>query len=549
MAESKFDLSKFPRGIDLLRDSTLNKGTAFTEEEREVLGLRGLLPPRVHTQEAQLARVLGNIRRKETDLEKYIFLMALQDRNEALFTRLVLENIEEMVPIVYTPTVGKACQEYGHIFRRPRGLFIAAKHRGRIREILDNWPHRDVRVIVVTDGERILGLGDLGVDGMGIPVGKLALYTACAGIHPALCLPVTLDVGTNNEQLLKDPLYIGMQHRRLRDERYDELVEEFVTAVNDAFPHVLIQFEDFANRNAFRLLQKYRDRVCTFNDDIQGTAAVALSGLYAALRITGKPLNEQRILFLGAGEAGTGIGELMVAAMVDEGATEAQARANCWFVDSRGLIVKSREDLTAHKRAFAQEHAPLPDLLSAVKAIAPTALVGASGQPGTFTPEVLQSMAEINDHPIIFALSNPTDKSECTARDAYNWTQGRAIFASGSPFAPVTLQGRTYKPGQGNNVYIFPGMGLAAIACDIRHITDEMFLTAAKCLAEQVDDADLNQGCIYPSLKNIRAVSLNIATAVARLAYERNLADLPQPEDLKAHIRSHIYDPTYDIYV
>ena len=549
MAESKFDLSKFPRGIDLLRDSTLNKGTAFTEEEREVLGLRGLLPPRVHTQEAQLARVLGNIRRKETDLEKYIFLMALQDRNEALFTRLVLENIEEMVPIVYTPTVGKACQEYGHIFRRPRGLFIAAKHRGRIREILDNWPHRDVRVIVVTDGERILGLGDLGVDGMGIPVGKLALYTACAGIHPALCLPVTLDVGTNNEQLLKDPLYIGMQHRRLRDERYDELVEEFVAAVNDAFPHVLIQFEDFANRNAFRLLQKYRDRVCTFNDDIQGTAAVALSGLYAALRITGKPLNEQRILFLGAGEAGTGIGELMVAAMVDEGATEAQARANCGVVDSRGLIVKSREDLTAHKRAFAQEHAPLPDLLSAVKAIAPTALVGASGQPGTFTPEVLQSMAEINDHPIIFALSNPTDKSECTARDAYNWTQGRAIFASGSPFAPVTLQGRTYKPGQGNNVYIFPGMGLAAIACDIRHITDEMFLTAAKCLAKQVDDADLNQGCIYPSLKNIRAVSLNIATAVARLAYERNLADLPQPEDLKAHIRSHIYDPTYDIYV
>ena len=549
MAESKFDLSTFPKGMDLLRDSILNKGTAFTEEEREVLGLRGLLPPRVHTQEAQLARVLGNIRRKETDLEKYIFLMALQDRNEALFTRLVLENIEEMVPIVYTPTVGKACQEYGHIFRRTRGLFITAKHRGRIREILNNWPHREVRVIVVTDGERILGLGDLGVDGMGIPVGKLALYTACAGIHPAQCLPVTLDVGTNNEQLLKDPLYIGMQHRRLRDERYDELVEEFVMAVNEAFPHVLIQFEDFANRNAFRLLRRYRNRVCTFNDDIQGTAAVALSGLYAALRITGKPLNEQRILFLGAGEAGTGIGELMVAAMMDEGCSEAQARANCWFVDSKGLIVKSREDLTAHKRAFAQDHAPLPGLLSSVKAIAPTAIVGASGQPGTFTPEVLQSMAAINDHPIVFALSNPTDKSECTARDAYNWTQGRAVFASGSPFAPVTLQGRTYRPGQGNNVYIFPGMGLAAVACNIRHITDEMFLTAAKCLAKQVDESDLNQGCIYPSLKNIREVSLSIALAVAGLAYEQNLADLPQPDDLEAHIRSHIYDPTYEIYV
>ena len=276
---------------------------------------------------------------------------------------------------------------------------------------------------------------------------------------------------------------------------------------------------------------------------------MALSGLYAALRITGKPLSEQRILFLGAGEAGTGIGELMVAAMIDEGCSEAQARANCWFVDSKGLIVKSREDLTAHKRAFAQDHAPLPDLLSAVKAIAPTAIVGASGQPGTFTPEVLQSMAEINDHPIVFALSNPTDKSECTAREAYNWTQGRAVFASGSPFAPITLQGRTYRPGQGNNVYIFPGMGLAAVACNIRHITDEMFLTAAKCLAKQVDESDLNQGCIYPSLKKIREVSLNIALAVAGLAYEQNLADLPQPRDLEAHIRSHIYDPAYEIYV
>lgn len=549
MSDSQHDLSKFPRGIDLLRHSILNKGTAFTEEERDALELRGLLPPRVHTQEAQLARVLGNIRRKETDLEKYIFLMALQDRNEALFTRLLLENIEEMVPIVYTPTVGKACQEYGHIFRRPRGMFIAAKHRGRIREILNNWAHRDVRVIVVTDGERILGLGDLGVDGMGIPVGKLALYSACAGIHPAQCLPVTIDAGTNNEQLLKDPLYIGMQHRRLRGERYDELIDEFVMAVQDVFPQALIQFEDFANQNAFRLLRKYRDRVCTFNDDIQGTAAVAVGGLYAALRITGQSLKEQRILFLGAGEAGTGIGELMVAAMMDDGISEAEARAHCWFVDSKGLIVKSREDLTNHKRAFAHDHAPLPDLLSSVKELKPTAIIGASGQPGTFTPQVLQSMSEINDHPIIFALSNPTDKSECTARDAYNWTQGRAVFASGSPFTAVTHLGRTYTPGQGNNVYIFPGIGLAAVTCDIRHITDEMFLAAAKCLAGQVSEADLNQGCIYPSLKNIRAVSLNIATAVAELAYDRDLADLPRPKDIKAHIASHMYDPTYEVYV
>ncbi len=549
MADQKFDLSKFPKGIDLLRDCILNKGTAFTEEERDALGLRGLLPPRVHTQEAQLARVLGNIRRKETDLGKYIFLMSLQDRNETLFTRLLLENIEEMVPIVYTPTVGKACQEYGHIFRRPRGIFIAAKHRGRIREILNNWNHREVRVIVVTDGERILGLGDLGVDGMGIPVGKLALYSACAGIHPAQCLPVTIDVGTNNEGLLKDPLYIGMQHRRLRGQRYDELIDEFVMAVQDVFPRALIQFEDFANRNAFRLLRKYQDRICAFNDDIQGTAAVALGGLYAALRITGRSLKEQRILFLGAGEAGTGIGELTVAAMQAEGMAEAEARELCWFVDSKGLIVKSREDLTDHKRAFAHDHAPLPDLLSSVKALAPTAIIGASGQPGIFTPQVLQCMAEINDRPIIFALSNPTDKSECTARDAYNWTQGRAVFASGSPFSPVTHLGRTHTPGQGNNVYIFPGIGLAAVACSIRHITDEMFLTAAKCLAGQVSETDLNKGCIYPCLKNIRKVSLSIATAVAELAYDRNLADLSRPKDIKAHIAAQMYDPTYEIYV
>ncbi len=549
MSDTKFDLSKFPKGIDLLRDSILNKGTAFTEEEREELGLRGLLPPRVHTQEAQIMRVLGNIRRKETDLEKYIFLTALQDRNEALFTRLVLENIEEMAPIVYTPTVGKACQEYGHIFRRPRGLFIAAKHKGRIREILDNWPHRDVRVIVVTDGERILGLGDLGVDGMGIPIGKLALYTACAGIRPSQCLPVILDVGTNNEKLLKDPLYIGMQHRRLRDKRYDDLIEDFIMSVRDVFPHTLIQFEDFANRNAFRLLKTYRGRVCAFNDDIQGTAAVALGGIYAALRITGKPLNEQRFLFLGAGEAGTGIGELLVSAMMDDGMSEDDARSCCWFVDSMGLIVTSRKDLTEHKRLFAHDHEFLPDMETAVKSLEPTGIIGASGQKGRFTPEVLKIMADINDRPIVFALSNPTDKSECTARDAYNWTQGRAIFASGSPFPPVTYHGRTYTPGQGNNVYIFPGIGLAAVACNIRHITDEMFLRAARALAAQVTDDDLHKGCIFPPLKNIREVSLNIAAEVADLAYQHNLADLDPPDELKEHIRSLMYDPTYEIYV
>jgi malate dehydrogenase (oxaloacetate-decarboxylating)(NADP+) len=544
-----FDLDTFPKGIRLLRHPLLNKGTAFTEEERDALGLIGLLPPRVQTQETQLMRVLGNIRRKESDLEKYIFLTALQDRNEALHTRLVLENLEEMMPIVYTPTVGRACQEYGHILRRPRGVFIAMKHRGRIRQILENWPRKNVRVIVVTDGERILGLGDLGVDGMGIPVGKLSLYTACAGIHPSHCLPVTIDVGTDNEDLLKDPLYIGMQHRRIRDERYDNLIDEFVTAVQDAFSHTLIQFEDFGNRNAFRLLEKYRHRVCTFNDDIQGTAAVALGGLYSALRITGKALTEQTILFLGAGEAGTGIGDLITAAMEEAGLSETEARQRCWFVDSRGLIVGAREDLAHHKQPYAHDHEPVPDFLSAVRALQPTAIVGASGRAGTFTRAILEEMAAINDRPIVFALSNPTDNAECTAREAYNYSQGRAVFASGSPFDPIAYQGRTHVPGQGNNVYIFPGMGLGVTACRIRHITDKMFLTAARTLADAVSDAQLNKGCVYPPLTHIREVSLAIAVSVAELAYEADLADEPRPADLRAHIKARMYDPRYEVYV
>ena len=549
MTHKKFDLDKFPKGIDLLRNALLNKGTAFTEEEREALGLMGLLPPRVLTQESQLVRVLENIRRKESDLEKYIFLMALQDRNEALFTRLILENLNEMLPIVYTPTVGKACQEYGHIFRRARGIFIAAKHTGKIKQILKNWPNPDVRAIVITDGERILGLGDLGVDGMGIPVGKLSLYTACAGIHPAQCLPVTLDVGTNNEELLKDPLYIGMQHRRLTGEKYDELVDEFITSSHDVFSGPLIQFEDFGNKNAFRLLKKYKNKVCTFNDDIQGTAAVALGGLYGALRITQKSLCDQTLLFLGAGEAGIGMGELMVSAMVEQGLSEDDARSRCWFVDSKGLIVKDRKNLSEHKRRFAHDHDGIPDFLSAVEALRPTAIIGASGQPGTFTPKVLSAMARINEHPIIFALSNPTANSECTAEEAYTHTQGRCAFSSGSPFAPVTYNGQKFKPGQGNNVYIFPGIGLGVISCRSRHVVDDMFLKAAKILADQVTESDLREGRIYPPLDRIRDVSLNIAVAVAKIAYEKGLAGIPEPANLKAYIQSQMYDPRYEVYV
>ena len=539
----------FPTGVALLHDPALNKGTAFTEEERDALGLRGLLPPRVHSQDEQVVRVMENFRRKPTDLERYIHMMALQSRNQTLFYRVVLDHLEEMLPIIYTPTVGQACQEYGHIFRRPRGIFISAGDRGRVADLLRNWPYEEVRIIVVTDGERILGLGDLGANGMGIPVGKLALYTACAGVDPSLCLPVTLDVGTDNEALLNDPLYIGIQQQRLRGDAYDDLVEEFMMAAQQVFPHVLIQFEDFANINAFRLLKKYRDRGCTFNDDIQGTGGVALAGLYSALRVTGGMLKDEQILFLGAGEAALGISDLIVSAMVAEGLSEEEARQRCWFVDSKGLIVKSRSDLAEYKLPYAHDHEFLPDFLSAVESLRPTAIIGASGKPGTFTRPVLEAMARFNERPIVFALSNPTSKAECTAEEAYAWTQGRAIFASGSPFPPATIHGKTYVPGQGNNAYIFPGVGLGVIACGVRLVTDEMFFAAAEALAHEVSEADLEQGRIYPPLARIRDVSAGIATAVVEVAYHRGLATQPRPEDLLAYIKSQMYEPKYQSYV
>jgi malate dehydrogenase (oxaloacetate-decarboxylating)(NADP+) len=536
-------------GADLLHDPALNKGTAFTDAERNALCLRGLLPPRVCTQDEQVVRVLQNIRRKNSDLEKYIFLVSLQERNETLFYRVVSDYLEEMMPLIYTPTVGQACVEYGHIFRRPRGMFISAQDKGRIGELLRNWPKQDVRIIVVTDGERILGLGDLGANGMGIPVGKLSLYTGCAGIHPAHCLPVTLDVGTNNEALLNDPLYIGLRQPRLRGEAYDELVDEFIAAVHEQFPHVVIQLEDFGNSNAFRLLNKYRDRVCAFDDDIQGTASVALAGIYSALRITGDRLHDQKFLFLGAGEAGIGIGDLIVAALVDEGMDPAEARRLCWFVDSKGLVVKSRTDLAEHKLHYAHDHEFIPDFLKAVETLKPTAIIGVSGMPRMFTQPVVEAVAGLNERPIIFALSNPTSKSECTAKQAYTWSDGRAIFASGSPFPAVDYNGKTFIPGQGNNSYIFPGVGLGVIACKARHVTDEMFYVAAKALDNMVLDEDLEQGRIYPPLDKVREVSAAIAAAVAEVAYQRGLAETERPADLLAFVKSHMYEPVYRDYV
>lgn len=533
------------RGIALLTDPSLNKGTAFTDAERDALGLRGLLPPRVMTIEQQLDRMLYTVRGKPTPLEQYIYLIGLHDRNRTLFYRLVMDNLEELMPVLYTPTVGQACEQFGRIFRRSRGLYITSNDAGHVAQVLDNWPLDDVRMIVVTDGERILGLGDLGANGMGIPIGKLTLYTACAGVPPHQCLPITIDVGTDNDALRGSAEYMGLDQPRLRGPVYHALVTEFIEAVQQRFPRACLQFEDFGNRNAFRLLEEWRDRICTFNDDMQGTASVALAGLLSATRVTGRPLSDMRLLFLGAGEAGISIADLAVTAMCAGGMSEDEARQRCWFVDSRGLVERSRTDLVEHKLPYAHEHAPLRTFIDAVEAIEPHAIIGVSATPNTFTPEVLAAMARINDRPIVMALSNPTSKAECTARDAYVGTDGRAIYASGSPFAPVTLEGRTFVPGQGNNAYIFPGVGLGVLVSESSRVTDEMFAAAAQTLSMLVTNDDLEMGRIYPGLSRIREVSHAIAIEVARIAYERRLARAPQPADLAAAVQAAMYEPVY----
>ena len=535
-------------GHEILSDNLYNKGSAFTPAERKALKLDGLLPPVVDTIEEQEARIMENYYKKSTDIEKYIYLMSLLDHNLTLFNRVLVNHLEEMMPIIYTPTVGEACQEYSHIIRRPQGLFLSASQKGRYAELLRQWPGKDVRVIVVTDGERILGLGDLGSSGMGIPVGKLCLYAAGAGIHFSQCLPVMIDVGTNNTEFINDPLYIGLKQERIRGEAYDEIIEEFIMAVQDVFPKALIQFEDFGNLNAFRLLENYRNRVCTFNDDIQGTACVSLAGMSAAMRFSKRKMQDQTFLFLGAGEAGTGIGELIASALIKDGLSPEEAHQRCWFVDSKGLVVKSREGLADHKMPFAHDHAPVPDFLSAVKALKPTAIIGVSGQAGKFDKQVLKTMAEINEQPIIFALSNPTSKAECTASEAYTWTGGRCLFSSGSPFDPVTIDGKTFIPGQGNNAYIFPGIGLGVIASQARHVTEGMFLVAAETLADRVSRADYESGRLYPPLDTIRRISLHIAVAVAELAFDKGLARVERPDNITEFIRSQMFEPHYPKY-
>ena len=539
------DNSDIPTGFQVLNNASLNKGTAFTEEERAKHKLHGLLPPTVNTPESQLTRVLQNMRRKYYDIERYVFLTSLQARNERLFYRLVINNIEEVMPLIYTPTVGQACKEFGHLFRRPRGMYLSYDQKGRVKSVMENWPHKDIRVIVVTDGERILGLGDLGANGMGISIGKLVLYVACAGIHPHQCLPVMIDVGTNNKDYLADDLYLGLHQPRVTGPAYFEFVDEFIQASQALFPNVLIQFEDFLTPRAYALMTSYKDKVLCFNDDIQGTAAVALAGVYASIRISRIAFNDLRVMFLGAGSAATGIADLIGFALQKAGLDEQEARRRLWFVDEKGLLVAGREGCLAHNVPYMHAVKPM-SFSNAMDDHKPHILIGATGCSGTFTREVIEHMSRINQRPAIFALSNPTSHAECTAEQAYQWSQGRAIFTSGSPFHAVEFAGKTFRPGQGNNAYIFPGIGLGAVACQAKLINDDMFLVAAKTLAEQVSQADLRAGALYPPLTDIRRLSVNIAKAVIDYAYAADLAQRqPRPAIIEDYLLDYMYDPAY----
>lgn len=521
-----------------------NKGVAFTEKEREELGLSGLLPTAVSTNDQQVERMHEILDRFEKPIDKALVLDSLHATDEDLYFRLLTRYTAEYMPVVYTPTVGEYCQRFSHIFRYLRGLFISYQHAGHVRDVIERAPNKEVDVIVVTDGERILGIGDQGINGMGIPIGKLSLYTACAGIDPAKTLPVVLDVGTNREEYLNDPLYLGLRKPRSRGPEYRALVDEFITEARRRWPNVLIQFEDFGNQNAFKLLADYQEKILCFNDDIQGTASVVVSGLYSAMRIKKEKLTDQMFLFFGAGEAACGIANLIADALVSEGLSREEALKHCALFDSKGLVTKSRMDeLAAHKKPFAHDYAKCTDFVEAIKMIKPTGIIGVAAQPRTFTTEVLEEMARLNERPIIFALSNPTSRAECTAEEAYRVTKGKALYASGSPFAPVEYEGKTFVPRQGNNSYVFPALGLGAVFSRSKWMPDGMFLVAAKKLAELVTDADLEQGSLYPSLDDIRPVSVKIGAAVAAYAYDNGLAGNERPADLEKAVEAFMYRP------
>ena len=543
------------KGKALLMDPFTNKGTAFTARERDELDLHGLLPPAVCTMEEQLERVYENFCAKPTPLEKFVYMASLHDRNETLFFRLVHERIDEMLPIVYTPVVGEACQKFSHIYRRGRGLYISYEQRNGIEKVLSNYHTTEPSVIVVTDGERILGLGDQGAGGMGIPIGKLCLYTTCAGVSPYSTLPITLDVGTDNEERLKDPLYLGLRHKRIRGAEYQDFIDRFVAAVRKVYPNVLLQWEDFLKGNAIKQLDRFRSALLTFNDDIQGTAAVVLAGIYGALKITGKPMRDQRLVFAGAGASTHGIAALFVSALVEEGLTEEEARRRVWTVDTKGLVLKDRPGLEDFKVLYARDPQEMAawtvrdrsrvSLEETVINARPTILIGVSATPGNFSESLVKLMAGLNERPLIFPLSNPTSKSECTAEDAVRWSDGRAIIATGSPFAPVVHEGRRFRIGQCNNAFIFPGVGLGACVARARHVSDGMFLAAAKALAANVTAEDLAENAVYPQLSRIRDCSHAVACAVIRRAVAEGHADPTNLLNLEESVRRSMWFPEY----
>jgi malate dehydrogenase (oxaloacetate-decarboxylating)(NADP+) len=532
-------------GVALLNDPVRNKGTAFTPDERKHLGLEGLLPAPTDTLDRQVERVLGHLDGKPSDLERYIYLVGLSDRNETLFYRTVMSDPARFIPILYDPTVADACLAFGHIYRRARGMYITREMKGRIAEVLRNWPQRDIRFICVSTGGRILGLGDIGANGMGIPIGKLQLYTACAAVPPECLLPVLFDIGTTNEALRADPLYLGSREKPPSDEELDELVEEFVQAVQQVFPNCCIHFEDWKGTDAIRLLNRYTDKILCYNDDIQGTASVALAGLTTALQIIDAPLTDQRILFLGAGSAGIGIAKLIAAAMQDKGLSQDEARSRISMFDVDGLLEPSRADLSEAQKVYAHKAAPSKDLVKTIETLKPTVLIGVSTKGGTFNQRVVEAMSRLNERPIIFALSNPTDKAECTAEQAYTWSKGKALFAAGVQFPDVTLNGKTYHPGQANNFYIFPAVGLATYVARPRRITDECFIVAAQASADQIGPDLRAKGMLFPGQDNILETEITTATRVAEFMFDEGLAQVKRPRDIRAWIEGQLYKPEY----
>jgi malate dehydrogenase (oxaloacetate-decarboxylating)(NADP+) len=535
--------------MNLLETSSLNKGTAFTDGERAAFGLEGLLPRSVETIDQQHRRILQQLGQKPTDLERYIFLIQLLDSNETLFYYVIMSDPAHFLPILYDPTVGEACLKFGHIYRRPRGMYISMDQKGRVREVLKNWPEKDVRVVCVSSGGRILGLGDLGANGMGISSGKLQLYTACAGVPPRGLLPLLLDFGTNNRELLNDPLYLGLRQTRPTIQETEPFADEFVQAIQESFPDCCIHFEDWKGRDALHYLARYRDKVCCFNDDIQGTGSVTVAGLETAMRITGESLKDQHVLFLGAGSAGIGIADMIRSAMKLEGLSEEQARSRIWLFDVNGLLENTRKDLIPEQKVYAHTHAPTHDLAAAVDSIKPSILIGVSTVGKAFTRAVVENMSKVNERPIIFALSNPTEHAMCTPEEAYKWSRGKALYAAGVQFPPVHYNGDIFLPGQANNFYVYPAVGLAIYATHPKFVTDEMFIEAARATADQVTDKQRNMGMLFPPQSNVLDTEVRTAERVARLVFEHSLARVDPPKDINAWLRAMLYKPEYKALV